>query len=53
MQEGSVRDELGRFMNDLPFLKGCDFCPGRLDDEIIPGRQTKKPLSYPKLVIIR
>ena len=36
-----VRDELGRFMNDLPFLKGCDFCPGGWMIRNYSGRRPK------------
>ena len=54
MQGGDIKEELRRFMNDLPFLKACDFCPGRrLDDpEVTPGIQVPRLRPYAKLTQI-
>lgn len=51
---GPSKEKLRTFMNNLPYLEACDFCPGRrLDDpEITPGVQTRKPLEYLQLVKI-
>lgn len=51
---GVLKDKIRWFINNLPFLQACDFCPGRkLDDpEITPGVQVKTPQPYPKLVQI-